>query len=232
MRTDGKRSVENDPIVLPSDKFLHLLRARAVADPSPQNDADQNSKQYPNQRRSDAYVAAAGSPGGSASTTAGDFGGRLTGLPHFRQNCASSGRLAPHLLHPSRTLAAGRCSAIGRHTQLLSDFKLKCEPYFAKKRKTCGAFCVPGPFFKTQKCQQILAQVRANRYLSLRRIHRGCSVRNPRSATMPSASTARIIAPHRIPLCRSDHGRSSGRPVYCALCAPGPSCACAGERST
>jgi hypothetical protein len=29
--------------------------------------------------------------------TAG-FGGEFTGLPHFRQNCASSGNAAPHLL--------------------------------------------------------------------------------------------------------------------------------------
>jgi hypothetical protein len=26
-------------------------------------------------------------------------GGELTGFPHFRQNCASSGNPAPHLLH-------------------------------------------------------------------------------------------------------------------------------------
>src|ERR1022692_2143379 len=45
--------------------------------------------------------------GGRASTTAGLLGGELTGFPHFRQNCASSGRLAPHLLHPSMTLVTG-----------------------------------------------------------------------------------------------------------------------------
>src|SRR5580698_11382524 len=44
---------------------------------------------------------------GGTSTAAALFAGELTGLPHFRQNCASSGRLAPHLLHPSRTLAGG-----------------------------------------------------------------------------------------------------------------------------
>src|SRR5579859_4070261 len=42
-----------------------------------------------------------------ASATTGDFGGELTGLPHFRQNCASSGRVAPHLLHPRMTLVVG-----------------------------------------------------------------------------------------------------------------------------
>src|ERR1700675_829914 len=41
---------------------------------------------------------------GITSTTLGSFAGELTGLPHFRQNCASSGRVAPHWLHPNRTL--------------------------------------------------------------------------------------------------------------------------------
>src|ERR1700686_553072 len=45
--------------------------------------------------------------GGTSSTTAGDFGRVLTGLPHFRQYWASSGRVAPHLAHPKRTLVTG-----------------------------------------------------------------------------------------------------------------------------
>jgi hypothetical protein len=31
----------------------------------------------------------------------------LIGFPHFRQYCASSGKVVPHLAHPSRTLASG-----------------------------------------------------------------------------------------------------------------------------
>jgi len=45
--------------------------------------------------------------GASTSTTTAFFGGELTGLPHFRQNSASSGSVAPHLLHPNRTLVGG-----------------------------------------------------------------------------------------------------------------------------
>jgi hypothetical protein len=40
-----------------------------------------------------AFVSAA-----ALALTAG-FGGEFTGLPHFKQNCASSGNAAPHLLH-------------------------------------------------------------------------------------------------------------------------------------
>ncbi len=64
-----------------------------------------------------------------------------------------------------------------------------------------------------------------------RATYRGRSARSPRRARTASASTARSMAPHRITLCCSDHGRSSGRPVYRALCSPGPSCASAGEAS-
>src|SRR5271168_1829972 len=52
-----------------------------------------------------------GSAGGSTTTSGGTpsgwlaaaavFAGAPTGLPHFRQNCASDGKLAPHWLHPS-----------------------------------------------------------------------------------------------------------------------------------
>ena len=45
--------------------------------------------------------------GSNLSTTTGVLGGTLTGFPHFRQNSASSGSVAPHLAHPSRTLASG-----------------------------------------------------------------------------------------------------------------------------
>src|SRR5437879_1019484 len=49
--------------------------------------------------------------GGANCTTGssiftGSFRGILTGLPHFRQNWASSGRVAPHLLQPRMTFVA------------------------------------------------------------------------------------------------------------------------------
>src|SRR5215471_2258984 len=56
---------------------------------------------------------------GGASSTIGSsiftssFGGMLTGFPHFRQNWASSGRVAPHLLHPRRTLVADYVVLVG-----------------------------------------------------------------------------------------------------------------------
>src|SRR6516165_3335847 len=43
---------------------------------------------------------------GGGSTLTGTLGERATALPHFRQNWASSGRVAPHLLQPTRTLVA------------------------------------------------------------------------------------------------------------------------------
>src|SRR6266581_2573881 len=51
--------------------------------------------------------------GGSTCTTTGSFAGKLTGFPHFRQNSASSGRVAPHLLHPNRTLVVGGVLFVG-----------------------------------------------------------------------------------------------------------------------
>jgi hypothetical protein len=41
-----------------------------------------------------------------SSIFTGSFRGILTGLPHFRQNCASSGKVAPHLLQPRMTFVA------------------------------------------------------------------------------------------------------------------------------
>src|SRR5436305_14098470 len=45
--------------------------------------------------------------GGNTSTTVASFNGELTDFPHFKQNCAESGKVAPHLLHPSNTFAGG-----------------------------------------------------------------------------------------------------------------------------
>src|ERR1035441_499402 len=36
----------------------------------------------------------------------------------------------------------------------------------------------------------------------------------PLNASIASTATASSMAPHKTHLCRSDHGRSSGRPVY------------------
>src|SRR5450631_1089552 len=83
------------------------------------------------------------SAGAGTSTTAGVFGGELTGLPHFRQNCASSGRLAPHLLHPNRTLV--------EDDVVLFVGILTGSRRFQIEVRTLG-----------RKCQQILAQVRAS----------------------------------------------------------------------
>src|SRR4029079_6237153 len=59
----------------------------------------------------------------------------------------------------------------------------------------------------------------------------GLGVR-PRKASIASTATAISIATQRTALWRSDHGRSSGRPVYSALCMSGPSCACAAVGSS
>jgi hypothetical protein len=45
--------------------------------------------------------------GGKTSTTVALLAGELTGLPHLRQKSALSGKVAPHLLHPNRTLVEG-----------------------------------------------------------------------------------------------------------------------------
>jgi hypothetical protein len=47
------------------------------------------------------------------------FGGRLIGLPHLRQNWASSGSVAPHLLQPRRTFVADDVVLVG---DMISDF--------------------------------------------------------------------------------------------------------------
>src|ERR1700689_4536003 len=77
---------------------------------------------------------------GGTSTAAAPFGGELTGLPHFRQNCASSGRLAPHLLHPNRTLAGG---GVALFVDILTG-----SPRFRRSA-----------YLQGEKCQPILAQV-------------------------------------------------------------------------
>ena len=51
----------------------------------------------------------------------------------------------------------------------------------------------------------------------------------PRKARTERIRTAAIIADHSTAPWRSDHGRSSGRPVYSALCIPGPRL-CLGRR--
>src|ERR1700687_4058636 len=96
---------------------------------------------------------------GTSSTTAGDFGGILTGLPHFRQYWGSSGRGAPHLAHSKRTLVTGG-------VELLEGILTGCSPFnrSANPDKICGAHSAGGSWFLTQKCQQILAQVSENRY--------------------------------------------------------------------
>jgi hypothetical protein len=71
--------------------------------------------------------------GGNISTAGPVLGGELTGLPHFRQNWASSGRLAPHLLHPKSTLAGGGV--------VLSVGILTGSPRYGKREPSEG-FCV------------------------------------------------------------------------------------------
>src|ERR1700719_1343112 len=97
--------------------------------------------------------------GGTSSTTAGDFGGVLTGLPHFRQYWASSGRVAPHLAHPRRTLVTGG-------VELLEGILTGCSHFHrsANPDKICSAHSAGGSWFLAQKCEQILAQVLANPY--------------------------------------------------------------------
>jgi len=73
-----------------------------------------------------------GVSGGSTSTTVSllaalAFAGELTGLPHFGQNIAPSGRVSPHPLHPKRT-AVGAAAALP--TAVLTGcphFRQKCE---------------------------------------------------------------------------------------------------------
>src|SRR5579864_2689439 len=150
---------------------------------------------------------------GNVSTTTGVFGGRLTGCPHFRQYCASSGSVAPHLAHPSRTLATGG-------VVLLDDINtaLRAQERIANIRKIFGANSAGGArLSKAEMPADISTALGNSNMFGNARFYRAGSVRNPRSASVPSASTARIMAAHRIPICRSDHGRSSGRPVYWAL---------------
>src|SRR6202049_4798530 len=97
--------------------------------------------------------------GDTPSTTAGDFGRVLTGLPHFRQYWASSGRVAPHLAHPKRTLVTGGVELLEGILTGCSHFNRRANP-----DTICGARAAGGSWFLTQKCQQILAQVSANRY--------------------------------------------------------------------
>src|SRR5579864_5445300 len=53
---------------------------------------------------------------GSGPATTDSLGGMVTGLPHLRQNCASSGNAAPHLLQPRMTFVADDVVSVGIQT--------------------------------------------------------------------------------------------------------------------
>ncbi len=72
---------------------------------------------------------------GNGSATAGlgmaaVFAGRLTGFPHFKQNRAPSGRIAPHLLQARSTVVAGGSAAVVGHAVPTGcpHFRQNCEP--------------------------------------------------------------------------------------------------------
>src|SRR5215469_6321116 len=57
---------------------------------------------------------------GPDSATTFSFSGTATGLPHLRQNCAWSGRTAPHLLQPKMTFAGDDVASVSIQTRCLS----------------------------------------------------------------------------------------------------------------
>src|SRR5438477_13110520 len=83
---------------------------------------------------------------GTDSTTSGDFGAKLTGLPHFRQNCASSGSVAPHLAHPRRTLATGGGVLFGD----ILTFSPRLRENFEHQGDLRRKFCRTGRFSKAE----------------------------------------------------------------------------------
>ncbi|SPF35951.1 hypothetical protein SBA1_1480025 [Candidatus Sulfotelmatobacter kueseliae] len=97
-----------------------------------------------------------GNSAGGVSTTLGRsagalFAGELTGLPHFRQNCAPSGRLVPHLLQAKMAVAAGGAISVAGVLTGCPHFRQNWDPsgrFTAHLlHNTAGSFCSLGNRF-------------------------------------------------------------------------------------
>src|SRR5271157_214867 len=72
--------------------------------------------------------SAGGTSTAGASAAAAPFAGEHTGLPHFKQNCAPSGRLVPHLAQAKIAVATGGAVAVAGALTFCPHFRQNWDP--------------------------------------------------------------------------------------------------------